>query len=316
VKALFWDGESLALVERDVPRIGDDFALIRVHVAGICNTDLEIARGYMGFRGVLGHEIVGTVTDGPPPWRGARVTAEINFACGECESCQAGLARHCPTRTVMGILAADGGFAEHVAVPVANLHRVPDDVPDRRAVFAEPLAAAYEILEQVPVDSTTRCTVLGDGKLGLLAAQVLAGAGAAVTAVGKHSDKLAILRRRGIETVELADWSAGKADVVVEATGTAAGFTAAVAATRPRGTLVLKSTVAERPELDLAPIVIDEITVVGSRCGPFEPALQALAGGQIETDPLISDTLPLERGVEAFERASERGVLKVLLEIE
>jgi threonine dehydrogenase-like Zn-dependent dehydrogenase len=316
MRALYWDGDSLALIERDVASVGGGFALVRVHVAGICNTDLEIVRGYMGFRGVLGHEIVGTVVDGPPQWQGARVTAEINFACGTCELCKAGHGRHCPTRTVMGILAADGGFADYVAVPVANLHRVPDEVPDRRAVFAEPLAAAYEILEQVPVDSTTRCTVLGDGKLGLLAAQILAGAGAVVTVVGKHPDKLAILRTRGIETVELAGWSADKADVVVEATGTAAGFSAAVAATRPRGTVVLKSTTAERPDLDLAPIVIDEISVVGSRCGPFEPALQALASDQIETDALISDTLPLERGVEAFERARERGVLKVLLEIE
>lgn len=316
MKALYWDGDSLALVERDVPGIGGDFALLRVHVAGICNTDLEIVRGYMGFRGVLGHEIVGTVVDGPPQWHGARVTAEINFACGECDLCKAGLGRHCPTRAVLGILAADGGFADYVSVPIANLHRIPDEVPDRRAVFAEPLAAAYEILEQIRVDSTIRCTVLGDGKLGLLAAQVLADAGAVVTAVGKHSDKLAVLRHRGIETVELEDWSAAKADVVVEATGTAAGFSAAVAATRPRGTVVLKSTVAERPQLDLAPLVIDEISVVGSRCGPFEPALQALASGRIETDALISDTLPLQRGVEAFERAREPGVMKVLLEME
>ncbi len=315
MKALYWDGDRLAVVDRDPPGLPDGYALVRVHLAGVCNTDLEIVRGYMGFRGILGHEIVGSVIAGPAEWLDARVVAEINFACGRCAACAAGLGRHCPTRRVMGILEADGGFAEQVAVPIANLHRVGDRVSDRRAVFAEPLAAAYEILEQVPINSSTTCTVLGDGKLGLLAAQVLAAGGARVTAVGNHPDKLRVLRERGIETVLASDWRSDPTDVVVEATGSAEGFSRAVAATRPRGTLVLKSTVADRPDLDLAPIVINEISVVGSRCGPFEPALRALEAHTIETDALIAESVPLARGVEAFERASERGTLKVLLEI-
>ncbi len=315
MKALYWDGTALAVVDREPPKPPDGCAVVRVQVAGVCNTDLEIVRGYMGFRGVLGHEIVGVVVDGPREWLNLRVVAEINYACGQCESCRAGLGRHCPTRRVMGILDADGGFAELVAVPVANLHRVGERVSDRRAVFAEPLAAAYEILEQIEVHPSSRCTVLGDGKLGLLVAQVLAETGAEVTAVGKHPDKLSILRARGIEAVELGDWQPNGADVVVEATGSAEGFARAVAATRPRGTLVLKSTVAECPNLDLAPIVINEISVIGSRCGPFEPALRALATGSIETDALISETMPLARGVEALERAGKSGTLKVLLEI-
>lgn len=315
MKALNWDGTTLDVIGRAPPALEDGHAVVRVHVAGICNTDLEIVRGYMGFRGTLGHEIVGTVMAGPDEWLGARVVAEINFACGACDYCQRGLARHCPTRRVMGILGADGGFAEFVAVPVANLHRIPDAIPDRRAVFVEPLAAAFEILEQVAVEPGMSCTVLGDGKLGLLAAQVVAAAGAKVIAVGKHPAKLAILRARGIETVELRDWSATPTDMVVEATGTAEGFARAVAATRPRGTLVLKSTVADHHNIDLAPLVINEISVVGSRCGPFPPAIRALESESIEVDALISAALPLAHGVEGFRRAAERGVVKVLLEV-
>lgn len=316
MRALHWDGSRLSLVERDRPTATAGMAVVRVHVAGICNTDLEIARGYMGFRGTPGHEIAGRVVAGPPEWIDARVVAEINFACGACDWCRRDLGRHCPRRRVMGIVDADGGFAEYVAVPVANLHRVPEGIPDRRAVFAEPLAAAYEILDQVAVEPGLPCTVLGDGKLGLLCAQVLASAGAVVTAVGKHDDKLAILRTRGIRTVMLDEWPGTAADVVVEATGTAAGLARAVAATRPRGTLVLKSTVAEQTTLDLAPVVINEISVVGSRCGRFEPALEALAQGTVDVDSLVSDTLPLQDGVAAFTRAAEKGVLKVLLQIE
>jgi threonine dehydrogenase-like Zn-dependent dehydrogenase len=213
----------------------------------------------------------------------------------------------------MGILNADGAFAELVAVPVANLHAVPDAVPDEAAVFAEPLAAAFEILEQVRIEPSMRCTVLGDGKLGLLAAQVLATTGARVTAVGKHADKLAILARRGIATSLLDEWDRRRADVVVEATGSAAGFALAAAATTPRGTLVLKSTVAESGALNLAPLVIDEITVVGSRCGPFAPALAALANGTVDVGALISARFPLRDGVQALRSAAEPGRLKVLI---
>ena len=314
MRALRWDGSALRLTDLAVPAADGDTAVVRVHLAGVCNTDLELTKGYMSFRGVLGHEFVGTVTDGPAAWRGRRVVAEINFACGRCSVCTRGLARHCPARRVMGILAADGAFAEYVAVPAANLHAVPDGVADDAAVFTEPLAAACEILAQVRVEPGLGCVVLGDGKLGLLAAQVLAQAGACVLAVGKHDDKLAILRRRDIATVRLDDWDRAGADLVVEATGSAAGFALAVAATRPRGTLVLKSTVAETAPLNLAPLVIDEISVVGSRCGPFEPALQALADDRIDVRSLIAARHPLGRGVEAVRHAAQRGVLKVLID--
>ena len=289
------------------------WAIVEVHVAGVCNTDLELVRGYMGFSGVLGHELVGVVSEGPAAWVGKRVVSEINFACGACEVCARGLGRHCGARTVMGILGADGAMAERIAVPVANLHEVGAGVTDEAAVFAEPLAAAFEILEQVHVTAAMRCTVLGDGKLGMLIAQVLHQAGAQVLAVGKHEDKLAVLARRGVRTVLASAWDRAAADLVVEATGTAAGLELAIAATRPRGTLVLKSTVADRSSLHLAPIVIHEITVVGSRCGSFPPALRALEARSIDTESLVSAKLPLSRADEALRRAAEPGVRKVLI---
>jgi threonine dehydrogenase-like Zn-dependent dehydrogenase len=314
MRALVWDGSTLRLAERPLPRADPTMAVVRVHLAGVCNTDLELTRGYMGFRGVLGHEFVGTVTDGPTEWRGRRVVGEINFACGACAFCARGLGRHCPARRVMGILNADGAFADSVAVPLANLHAVPAGVADEAAVFTEPLAAAFEILTQVRVEPGMRCVVLGDGKLGLLAAQVLAQTGAQVLAVGRHADHLALLRARGIAAVALGDWRREKVDVVVEATGTADGFAPAVAALRPRGTLVLKSTVAGAHALDLAPLVIDEITVVGSRCGPFAPALAALAADAVEVRSLIRARCALRDGVQALERAAQPGALKVLIE--
>jgi len=311
--ALLWDGHTPRVVDHPDPVAGNG-VVVRVTLAGICNTDLEITKGYMGFRGVLGHEVCGTVEAGPPEWRGKRVVSEINFGCGTCPTCASGLRRHCRTRRVMGILGADGAFAERVAVPVANLHAVPDTVPDEAAVFAEPLAAAFEILEQVHVQPGTECVVLGDGKLGLLVAQVLFQTGARVLAVGKHASKLRILARRGIDTVLLRDWNGAPADLVVEASGTAAGFATAVAATRPRGTVVLKSTVAEGAPLNLAPVVINEIAVVGSRCGSFEPALRALASRSVDVRALVAARFPLRDGVTALRHAAAPGVLKVLLE--
>ncbi len=319
MQAIVWDGKRVSVAERPEPLPADDMAIIQVGVAGICNTDLEIVRGYMGFEGILGHEVVGRVSAGPQAWLGRRAVTEINFACGACAACAAGLARHCPTRRVMGILNADGGFAEFVAVPVANLHAVPESVADELAVFAEPLAAALEIVEQLSLSRTEwseqRVLVLGDGKLGLLVAQVLQRAGASVVAIGRHADKLRILASRGIETHLQDEWQPDKsADIVVEATGSTEGFRTAVAATRPRGTIVLKSTVAGPHNLDLAPLVIDELQVLGSRCGPFEPALAALASGEVDVRSLISDRLALVHGEKALRRAAERGVLKVLLE--
>jgi threonine dehydrogenase-like Zn-dependent dehydrogenase len=314
MRALVWDGSVASVVERREPVCTADTAVVRVSLAGVCNTDLELLKGYMNFRGILGHEFTGTVEDGPAEWRGRRVVGEINFGCGRCPSCRQGLQRHCPSRRVMGILNADGAFAERVAVPVANLHTVPDAVDDEAAVFTEPLAAAFEILEQVHVQPGTDCVVLGDGKLGLLVAQVLFQAGARVLAVGKHVEKLAILQRRGIATTLATDWNHGAADVVVEATGTAAGFAIGVAATQPRGTLVLKSTVARAGHVNLAPLVINEITVVGSRCGSFAPALRALDAGSIDVHSLIAARRRLREAADALQLAATPGVLKVLLQ--
>ncbi len=314
MRALFFDGSVARVVDHPEPVADEHTAVVRVSLAGVCRTDLELVKGYMGFRGVLGHEFVGTVIAGPDEWKGTRVVGEINFACGKCELCARDLGRHCRARRVMGILNADGAFAERVAVPVANLHSVPDNVPDDVAVFTEPLAAAFEILEQVRVQPGMPCLVLGDGKLGLLVAQVLHGAGAQVLAVGRHESKLDILRRRGIDTVSVDQWNAAPTDLVVEATGTANGLAAAIAAVRPRGTLVLKSTVAIGAELNLAPLVINEITLVGSRCGPFPPALHALAHGTVDVRSLISDRVPLARAQEGLRLAAQPGVLKVLIE--
>jgi threonine dehydrogenase-like Zn-dependent dehydrogenase len=278
----------------------------------------------MGFRGVLGHEFVGEVVDGPEgwleEWAGARVVGEINLACTHCPSCARGLDRHCPHRRVLGILDADGAMAQYVALPTPNLHRVPSSLGDEDAVFTEPVAAAFEILEQCPIGSGQRCVVLGDGKLGLLIAQVLHGSGARVLAIGKHSEKLALLSQLGIETALLDEWRERAVaerygtDFVVEATGSPQGFRLALAATRPRGTVVLKSTIAEAPALDLSPIVIDEIQVLGSRCGPFAPALEALAAGRVCVGELVHDRFPLADGARALERAAEPGVLKVLID--
>jgi len=314
MRALHFDGVRARVVDRDDPVPGADEALVRVHLAGICRTDLELCRGYLGFRGVLGHEFVGRVVEGPPEWRDQRVVGEINFACGSCALCRSGLARHCAARDVMGILRADGAFAELVRVPIANLHPVPAGVPDELAVFTEPLAAAFEILEQVRVEPGIDCIVLGDGKLGLLAAQVLHAAGADVLAVGRHPAKLEVLRRRGIHTRLASDAALGPASLVVEATGSALGFARAVAALRPRGTLVLKSTHAEQASVDLAPLVIHELHVIGSRCGPFPPALLALETNAIDVRSLIHARFPLARAEEALRMAAEPGVLKVLIE--
>ena len=314
MQALYWDGARLRLQKRyAVPQVAKDSALVRVRFAGICSTDLQILQGYMDFRGVPGHEFVGDVSEGPAELLGKRVVGEINFACGVCEACQRGVGRHCPTRRVMGILNADGSFAEYLSVPTANLHVVPDEVADEEAVFTEPLAAAFEILEQVHVQPASEVLVLGDGKLGLLCAQVLQRAGARVTVVGKHEEKLALVRHSGARTVLFSQWQPRQADMVVEATGSTAGLAFAMETVRPRGTLVLKSTVAQNHSLSLAPLVINEVTVIGSRCGVFPPALRALAQRTIAVSPLITKVFPLAEGVVAVREAARPGVLKVLL---
>ena len=289
--------------------------LVRVTLAGICNTDLELIKGYMGFRGVLGHEFVGFVEASPDPaLLGKRVVGEINAYCGECPTCRAGRPTHCPHRTTLGISGRDGAFADFLTLPARNLHLVPEAVSDRAATFTEPLAAALEILEQVTVHPTDRVVVLGDGKLGLLVDQVLALTGCDLVAVGRHERKLDILRRRGI-AVRLADDppAPGEADIVVECPGRPESFAAARRLLRPRGTLVLKSTYHGLASVDLIGLVVDEITLVGSRCGPFAPALRLLAAGLVDVEPLIDAIYPLDEGLAAFERAATRGTLKVLL---
>ncbi|MBI2358422.1 MAG: alcohol dehydrogenase catalytic domain-containing protein [Deltaproteobacteria bacterium] len=314
MRALNWNGKELSLDPAyPTPAADKSTALLRVRLAGICSTDLQILRGYMEFRGVLGHEMVGDVVEGPRELVGKRMVGEINFACGRCSFCSRGLGRHCPERRVMGILGADGSFAEYVAVPSENLHPVPDSVSDEEAVFTEPLAAAFEIVGQIEIEAADDVLVLGDGKLGLLCAQVLRLFSPHVTIVGKHEHKLKFLKRLGMRTALLSDWKPPQADVVVEATGSTSGFKTAVEAVRPRGTLVLKSTVAESHSLSLAPLVINEVTVVGSRCGVFPPALEALAQRSVIVTPLIEKVYPLADGLEAVAHAGRPGALKVLL---
>ncbi|MDZ7372808.1 MAG: alcohol dehydrogenase catalytic domain-containing protein [candidate division KSB1 bacterium] len=312
--ALQFDG-TLKLREVDVPRPRQGEALIRMRVAGICNTDLEITRGYFGFRGTLGHEFVGEVIEAPgnEEWVGARVVGEINLACGACWYCQRDLQRHCPNRTVLGIAGKDGCFAEYLTLPVRNLHRVPADLDDEVAVFTEPLAASLEILEQVRVAPGSLVCVIGDGKLGLLAAQVLLLTGANVHIVGKHRHKLAVAESFGAKPVDSDALSDKQYPLVVEASGSPAGLERAIRLVRPRGTIVLKSTYAEKPCVDTSRLVVDEVQVVGSRCGPFEPALRLLVREGVRTRPLVSGTFPLSRGLEAFAKAQEAGALKVLL---
>ncbi len=314
MKALYWNGRSLRLDPSfPTPEADERTALVRVRLAGICSTDLQIFKGYMGFQGIPGHEFVGEVKEGPGELVGKRVVGEINFACGRCDFCAQGLGRHCPGRKVMGILGANGSFTEYVSVPAANLHVVPEGVADDEAVFTEPLAAAFEILEQVQIKPTDEVVVFGDGKLGLLCVQVLALTGARVALAGKHPEKLNLVKKLGIRTVLLQEWKARKFDIVVDATGSASGLQMALGAVRPRGTLVLKSTLAEDHSLSLAPLVINEITVVGSRCGLFSPALEALAQKKVTVTPMIEKVYPLTEGVEAVGHAARPGTRKILL---
>jgi threonine dehydrogenase-like Zn-dependent dehydrogenase len=315
MKALRFDGRSLSVDNVPKPS-GDDEAVVRVTLSGICNTDLEIARGYAGFTGTLGHEFVGVVerSSKRPDVVGKRVIGEINAGCGTCELCRAGDTRHCHSRTVLGIVGRDGAHAEYLSLPPENLLVVPDDLSDEAAVFAEPLAAAHGITELVDIGPDTRVAVIGDGKLGLLCAFALALRTDNLTLVGKHEEKLALARHKGITAVLAGDLTPTKdVDVVVEASGSESGFATAVDLVRPRGMIVLKSTFQGQPTWPASRIVVDEITVVGSRCGRFAPALDLLASGAVSVLPLISEEFPLENGLEAMKRASEKGVMKVLL---
>jgi alcohol dehydrogenase len=305
MKALVFDGRLSYRDDYPVPTPAPGEVLVRVHRAGICNTDIEIIKGYMNYRGVLGHEFVGSLPDG------SRIVGEINAADGTCDTCRRGDATHCRQRSVLGILTRDGAMAEYLTLPGGNLHRVPDAVTDVQAVFVEPLAAALEITDRIHIRPSQRVAIIGDGKLGILVAQVLQLTGCDLHVIGRHARKLAILRRCGIPTPDSSAACAGRFDVVVDCSGQPGGFELARRLLRPRGTLVLKSTFHGAQAMVMAPIVIDETTVVGSRCGPFEPALRLLERRLIEVETLLDAEYPIEQGMEAFKRAMTPGTLKV-----
>lgn len=309
-------GGRVAYDEDFNPRpLSTDEIPVRVLTAGICETDLQLVRGYMGFEGVLGHEFVGIAQSGT--FEGRRVAGEINCPCGECRLCSRGLGNHCPHRTVLGILGRDGAFANVVYLPEANLHPVPDHVPDDVATFVEPVAAAFQIPAQLDLSRFQRAIVLGDGRLGILCAQVIRRHIADCLLVGKHRSKLEVAETLGLRTVMLETLAGDRdADLVVDATGSPSGLEAALKLIEPRGTIVLKTTTAAPTGPNPAAVVIDEVTIVGSRCGPFPEAIDALARGEIQVRPLISDRFLLSEVEHAFERAHAAGVLKVLLDIE
>jgi threonine dehydrogenase-like Zn-dependent dehydrogenase len=309
------DGGGVSVRRAPRPRRPAGYSLIRLLLGGICNTDLELQRGYYGFRGRPGHEFVGEVeASDDPSLVGKRVVGEINLACRRCDWCKRGLGRHCPTRKVLGIVKQPGAFAQWFVLPDCNLHVVPDSVPDRHAVFAEPLAAACQILDQVKIPPHEEVAVLGDGKLGLLIAQVLQAHGAKVVQFGRHAEKLRIAEEAGVSIVRNAKRLPVKAfDYVVDATGSAAGLASAMAMTRPRGTVIMKSTVHNLVPVNTAPVIVDELTLIGSRCGRMEPALRLLSQGKLRLDEMIADTYALECAPKAFEYAASSGVLKVLM---
>jgi alcohol dehydrogenase len=325
-------GKKLAEVRKPPPRLRPGWALVRVRLAGICNTDVEILRGYHGFHGTLGHEFVGEVADvagvsakTKKRWVGKRVAGEINVSCAAygfrpvCDFCQRGMKTHCARRTVLGIVAHDGAFAEYLALPVENLHLMPSNVSDEKAVFIEPLAAACQILDQVHIRKFPSAAVLGDGKLAQLIAMVLQAAGSHVVLYGKHADKLTLARRSGIGTKRVRGDASDLMRVkdtfrlVVEATGSPTGFALAQRMTEPRGTLLLKSTFHGAASVETWPIVVKEITVVGSRCGPFAKAIALLRSGKVDPTPLISRSFAMKDAPAAIVHAQKRGVQKVLL---
>ena len=317
---VFNDKDGLHLdnnYKKPVPQKGE--ALIKVTLAGICNTDYEITKGYMGYNGILGHEFIGTVeeiNDEDKSLLGKRVTAEISYGCNnpECEWCAVKNYRHCPDRHTLGIWRKDGCFAEYVTMPLNVLFEIPENVEDEQAVFVEPLAAACEITEQLHIQPIQRVVVLGDGKLGLTTALTPSAQGLDVTLIGKHQNKLDIAKNQGVKTQLLQDTKIENIyDVVVEATGSVSGFETSLSLVKPRGVLVLKSTIATGKELNLAPIVINEITVLGSRCGQFPPAFNLLAKHRIDFKPFISAVYSIDDAIEAFEANKSKETLKVLI---
>jgi alcohol dehydrogenase len=314
MRALYFDGQ-LSVRQVPIPSPAPGEALVRVRLAGICGTDRQILKGYSGFHGIPGHEFVGEVVEcEKKEWVGKRVVGEINITCQGCDWCRRGLGRHCANRTVMGIIRRPGAFAEFVTLPITNLHEVPANVSNDAAVFTEPLAAACEILEQMSILPGTRAAILGAGRLGLLVAQVLRHAGAEVTVIGRNAAKLDLARSWGFNVMENASQLPPKSFlVVVEATGSPQGLEQALRLVEPRGTVVMKSTFHEPAQFDTAKLVVDEITLLGSRCGNFRVALDLLRSGAIRVQELVSRVFPLEAGVEAFKYLEDPACLKVLL---
>jgi threonine dehydrogenase-like Zn-dependent dehydrogenase len=314
MRALWLEDQQLRLrndVSLPVPAEGE--SLVRVRLAGVCNTDLELTRGYYPYAGVPGHEFVGTVERGPDTLLGKRVVGEINAVCGSCDACQSGRRTHCTRRNVLGIVARNGTFAEFLTLPSENLHVVPDSVPDETAVFAEPLAAALEIQEQVRINANDRVLVVGDGKLGQLVARTLALTGCKLVVAGRHASKLALLESRGVATTSPTSIEPRSFDLAVECSGSSEGFALARTALRARGTLIMKSTYAGDLTFNASSLVVDEITLIGSRCGPFAPALDLLESRAVDPSDLIHARYPLAQAVEAFAEAQRAGILKVLV---
>jgi threonine dehydrogenase-like Zn-dependent dehydrogenase len=320
MNALWLEDNKLSLRDISRPQKSNE-AIIRIHKAGICSTDLELVKGYYPYTGVIGHEFVGEVVFSPLPGEegqgvrvGDRVVGDINVVCGECEQCLNGRPTHCEHRTVLGIANRDGTLAEYTTLPLANLHRVPDAVPDEMAVFTEPLAAALEIQDQIQVRPTDRVLLVGAGRLGQLIAQTLALTGCDLRVVARHAHQQSLLKSRGIRTITEGEIQPWRWDIVVEATGSPGGFSLARRAIRPRGTMVLKSTYKGDMSVNFSSIVVDEINLVGSRCGPFEPALRLMEAGQVDPTVLIAAEFKLGEALKAFEHAAQTGVLKVLVE--
>jgi threonine dehydrogenase-like Zn-dependent dehydrogenase len=316
VRALVFDGNLELLTDCPIPTAKEGEALLRVRVAGICGTDIEITHGYKGFQGILGHEFVAEVQQSATPdLVGRRVCGEINVGCGHCGVCAAGMPGHCPTRTVVGIQGRDGCFADYLVLPERNLHLVPDELTDAEATMVEPLAAAFQIAEQVDLTGVRSTLVLGDGRLGSLCALVLQALGHDPMVFGRHRSKLDRLAGCGVRTSDNEKELPEQVDLVVEATGAPSGAQMALQRARPRGTVVLKSTVASGTGVDLTPVVVKELNVVGSRCGPFPQALEAMRLGMIDVRPFITDCFSLNDALHAFRRAQEADAIKVLLNI-